>query len=337
MNKRLSSLLGVPEKALAKAIGQLEAKNGYPSHDVRHLAETIQKTRKKIAELGLDPDDTTAQELYHALLAKFEKDSLKFEKSLAPEDRSFEKKAETAIRLTQENVELPQRWVLKSSAAKEILKLHPPRKLMKQTGYRSIESMFKREGIASVFLNANLIESGSWQKELGKKVSRKDSTAFEMRTISLIRLSSLGIFEGASALQYNDEIGALGLVQNSVTEQMPLLSLTIMLLDSLGSSARSSQLSQELSWWSDMDGLVAELGGVNLSLDIKDVSMNHIHQHEYDSSLSGAGRFAFWQGLLARYENQLQIEEDALAGLTKQVAAIKAPIRQPAFEYVEDF
>jgi hypothetical protein len=337
MSKRIAALLSSSEKALSDIIGRLEAKNGYPSHDNRHLAETIQKTRAKIADLGLDPDDTTAQELYQALLARFENDSRDFDKAFCFDGQSFDEKAETAIRIIKNIADLPQRWVLKNTAAKTILKQHPPKKLMRQTGYRSVESMVKRESLARIFISAHLVESAAWQKDLSRIISQKDSTAFEMRHISLIHLGDPIATDQTPALQYNDEVGTLGLVQNGLTEQMPLLSLTILLLDSLGSARRASQLSPVLGWWSDMDSLMAELDGFSLSLNISDVSLNHAHGHDLASCSTDSGRAFFWRSLLARYQNQLEIEEDTLADLSQRLVAIKGPLRQPAFEYAEDF
>jgi hypothetical protein len=65
--------------------------------------------------------------------------------------------------------------------------------------------------------------------------------------------------------------------------------------------------------------------------------LNHSHGHDLASCLTDSGRVSFWQSLLARYQNQLEIEEDSLADLSQKLVAIKDPLRQPAFEYAEDF
>src|SRR6266404_4594616 len=105
MNKIISAILGQSEPAVAKAIAKLEAKNGYPSHDVRHLAENIQKTRLKLTELGLDPDDTTGEELYHALLVRFNQDSQKFDKQFSLVNPNDNGSASLAVRLVLNNFE----------------------------------------------------------------------------------------------------------------------------------------------------------------------------------------------------------------------------------------
>jgi ribosome assembly protein YihI (activator of Der GTPase) len=77
--KRIARILGEDEDRVATLVNALEEKNGFPSHDVRYLAENVQKIHSKITDLGLDPDDTTGEELFHALLVKFEKDSNVFD------------------------------------------------------------------------------------------------------------------------------------------------------------------------------------------------------------------------------------------------------------------
>ena len=73
MSKLLSDLLGAAEPMFSLAIKQLEADSGNPSADIRLTAEITGKVYLKTQELGLDPDDTTGRELYHALLNLIEK------------------------------------------------------------------------------------------------------------------------------------------------------------------------------------------------------------------------------------------------------------------------
>jgi hypothetical protein len=61
MSRKISMLLDQPEPMVNKLLSELEDKNGYPSHDARHIAENSQKVRLKIVALGLDPEDTTGE------------------------------------------------------------------------------------------------------------------------------------------------------------------------------------------------------------------------------------------------------------------------------------
>jgi len=341
MSRALASLLDIPERTLAKALAKLEDKNGYPSHDVRHLAAAVQKTRQKIAELGLDPDDTNGKELYHALLVKFKKDAQAFEISQGFYSDNFGQTANKAIDIIEQAVSLPERWVLKNSVAKSMLKQHQPKKVMKQLGYRSIDSMLKRESIGRLFVLANLEESLTWQKELGRIISHQDTSHFELRVLSFEAITDVAW--NGSPLQYNDDVGALALLETPPSGQMPLLSIMVLLIDGLKNfkqiklSEQLMAISPLLSWWSDMDGLVCKLNDEVVSLNIKDASLNQAHAKEYDHRILSAGRSSFWHELLSRYENQLAIEEDILSSLEQKIVPVKIPIRQPVFEYVEDF
>jgi len=340
MSKFISAILGQPERTLKRTIAKLEEKNGYPSHDARHLAENIQAVRLKLSELGLDPDDTTAEELYHALLVKFEKDCLAFDIENNFHSVDFVQKAEKAIELIQKDIVLPQRWVLKTTAAKKILRLHPPKKLMKQLSYRSVESMIKRVNVAKLYVAANRIESAAWQKGLHQLVSRQDTTAFEVRQIALCQLEADG--NALAPLVYNDDIGALAIVHSQTTDSMRLLGLTVLLADFMTSLSnlevlQSRSESAVLKWWQEMDGLIFGLDQNHVSLNIKDASLNHARQNDFSERVSAAGQAHFWKSLVSRYENQLAVEEDILSDLSARVAAAKIPIRQPAFEFAEEF
>lgn len=128
MSKHIANLLDQPERLVRRTIMRLEDKNGYPSHDARQLAESIQQVRRKLADLGMDPDDTTAEELYHALLSRFEKDCLAFDIENNFHSIDFEAKVAKSTDLIEKNMALPQRWVLKTTAAKNLLRRQPPQK-----------------------------------------------------------------------------------------------------------------------------------------------------------------------------------------------------------------
>lgn len=336
MSKAISRLLDQPEHLVSKLLTKLEDKNGYPSHDARHLAENIQSVRRKIGELNLDPNDTTAEELYQALLSKFETDSRSFEARYHLDSNSFEARADQAVRLVSSNIQMPQRWALKSPAAKNLLRRQVPRRLMKQLGYRSLDSLLKRENLCEIYSALSFIESAAWHKELNRLVSKLDSTAFELRPLSLIYLprAKWGDSVQDQAVIYSDHTGNLALSETDA----PLLSMSVLLINSLSNfndlnlSDEVSRLSPDLAWWSDMDGLICSLNDEQVSLNIKDLS----HKHSFTERSLDNSRRSFWQQLLARYDNQLEIQEDLALDLKDYLINLSTPINQPAFEYVED-
>lgn len=178
MSKNLSELLGQPEALVEAAIKQLEHLNGFESTDIRLLAEVNNKVRAKTKELGLDPDDTTGAELYHAVRVKLAKD----EKSLALTAEEIIEK----ISLANHNHKV---YALRHSAAKEILRSHPPRKLMKHLHYRSIDSMLKRENICELYAGLQALESSRWLNVFWKDLAKLTPSDFESQTITIHRLS----------------------------------------------------------------------------------------------------------------------------------------------------
>jgi hypothetical protein len=133
MSKKLAELLDEPEVVVESVIKKLENLSGWESTDVRLLAEINNKSRAKHLELGLDPNDTTGPELYHALLAKLNKDEAKINLP-----------STTILNQVSGVHKNYNAYSLKRNIAKELLRSHPPRRLMKQLGFRSVDSMLKR-------------------------------------------------------------------------------------------------------------------------------------------------------------------------------------------------
>src|SRR3954469_8968798 len=132
MSKSLASLLQQPEQTITKAIHELEALNGHPSHDARLLAEVSQTNARKLSQLGLDPTDTTDGELYHCLLVKYDKDSQHFDKVLDLKLKDgIEPRTAKAAQLIAQIMDLPEQWGLKKTALRKILRDQPPVKTMK--------------------------------------------------------------------------------------------------------------------------------------------------------------------------------------------------------------
>ncbi len=70
MAKFLKDLLGSNEPLFALTIQQLEAMTGRKSIDIAYMADITHRAHTVMREIGLDPADTTEQELYKALNAR---------------------------------------------------------------------------------------------------------------------------------------------------------------------------------------------------------------------------------------------------------------------------
>jgi hypothetical protein len=180
MSKYLSQLLDEPEILVESAIKKLEHISGWESTDIRLLAEINNKVRAKITELGLDPDDTTGPELYHALLARIDADEHNFNMPYIkmPTNKLIEK-----VEQVHKSYKV---YALKQNVAKDILRAHPPRRLMKQLGYRSADSLIKRENINALYAVLESIESSRWLNVYWKDLAKLSPSDFETRNVSIV-------------------------------------------------------------------------------------------------------------------------------------------------------
>lgn len=342
MTKRISQLMDQPEHLVANLISKLEDKNGYPSHDVRLLAESVQKIRAKMSNLDLDPDDTTGEELYHALLVKFEADSNLFDVNFGAKTLDFDAKVAKALYLVAKSLELPRQWALKSTIAKNVLRQHPPKRVMKQLRYRSVESMLKRENISEIFLGAQYLEPASWLKIHSRLISRLEQTAFELRPLKLQTLSYgrwANTADPQTFIAENNSVGALGIWPSEQVKNVPLLSMVVFVVDKLNSykniklGQTTANLSQTVAWWADLDHLVANLSSEHVSLSLKDVALNSLYTLSYSQRELSHAQISFWQELLSRYENLPEAVGDMFGSIAIKP---KFDIPEPVYEFAED-
>ncbi|HEX5448019.1 MAG TPA: hypothetical protein VFW90_02345 [Candidatus Saccharimonadales bacterium] len=344
MSRNIAHLLAEKEEEVRKLLDELEEKNGWPDHDARMLAETIQKTRIKLAELGLDPDDTTGEELYEALLAKFSHDSLAFDDQFDVADSDYDHRAGRAIAIAKEAFGLPEVWALKNSAGKNILRQHPPKRLMKHLNYRSIESLLKREDIAELFIAIRYLESDSWLKAQERLVSKLSQTDFHVTSLRIIKLQNdrWSELEGPDGyIVSDDNLGAIGLWPSAEIVKAPLLSLVLVIADSLNRYSKVKmgdclgKMSPVISWWSDMDHLVADLSGQAVALSLRDTALNQLGGGEFETRTLEHSRRSFWQEMLGRYEKQLEIEPVFKNNMVAKPAVLRA-VPEPVLEFAED-
>jgi hypothetical protein len=345
MSRKIARLLAEKDHSVTKLINELEQRNGFPSHDARLLADNSQQLRRKIEDLGLDSDDTTAEELYHALLVRFEKNSHLFATQYGAGELSFDARAALAARLAAENLKLPERWALKNAAARKLLHELPPKHLMKHLKYRSVDSMLKREKTAELYLVAAYTEPAIWRKNLSRLVSKLEPTCFELKKIHILTLQSdkWSEFDGPkNRIASSDDVAAVALWPSTDIIDASLLVLALLIVDGLDSPLRHrpakllKQASGILEWWADMDYLMAELNGQPLSLNLFDTALNAHWQNEFDSRELQHGRSSFWKELVSRYENLPPAEALFDDAVRQEVAKLKLKTPQPVFELAED-
>ena len=194
MTRFLSEALQAPEPSFRLGLSRLEAANGHPNADIHFSTDVVRATRSKLRQLGLDPNDTTAEELYHVLQERIKADDARLTKTLRTRAATHvSAEADVVAGMIHVLKGLPDSkrcFALKASVLKTILKKVPPKKAMKQLGYRSLDSMLKHETPVSVLAAAWLSEGVSWQHRLLGQYKHLRPSDFEDRNISLTRLDA---------------------------------------------------------------------------------------------------------------------------------------------------
>jgi len=194
MTKFLAKALGSSEPFFSQNLRRLEATNGHPNTDIRFSTEVTRATKDKLRQLGLDPEDTTPEELYHVLQERVKADDAKINRALrtraATHISAEGEVVDGMIHALQESPDSKRCFAMKPSALKAILKKVPPKKAMKQLGYRSLDSFLKHETAVSTMAAAWLAEDNSWRKRLVEQYKRLQPGDFEDRSITLVKPDS---------------------------------------------------------------------------------------------------------------------------------------------------
>ena len=224
MTRFLSESLQAPEPFFRLHLRQLEAAHGNPSYDIRLSSSVAQDLTAKLKQLSLDPRDTQPQELYRALNEKLKADDARLIRrlrTLAATHVSAE--ADVVAGMAHAIERLPisrQCFAIKQPVFKRLMKAQPPKKAMKQLGYRSLDSMLKQEPVAAVLAAAAISESASWQKNLHTRYKKLTPKDFENRQLAIVypnsgrwqKLSSHHVLQTKHNLLTFPEIGAIVLL-----------------------------------------------------------------------------------------------------------------------------
>jgi hypothetical protein len=194
MTRFLSESLQAREPFFRLGLRSLEAANSNPNTDIRFSTQVRHATQDKLRALGLDPHDTTPEELYHVLQQRMKADDARLTKRLrtaAATHVSAEGEVVSGmVHVLQKLPESKYCFALKNSVLRSILKAIPPKKAMKQLGYRSVDSFLKHETPVSALAAAWLCEGPSWQHRLLDQYKQLGPGDFESRRIIIIQPDS---------------------------------------------------------------------------------------------------------------------------------------------------
>ncbi len=222
MSETLRKILNAREPLFSMTIDDLERASGNSGIDIALAANISQNFHEAVAGLGLDSRDLSSSEIYAAIMNRVRDDGARIMEKLRKTSAiDFAKKSPLG-----KNV-----WVLKHAAAKNLLRKSPPQKLMKNLGYRSIDSMLRREKIDEIYTAIRFSENDEWLDEFNKGFAKITPTDFEIRGTKIIEINSekFGILaRDFMRRKHHDvihakEIGVVAIVPRP--ESLPLLTL----------------------------------------------------------------------------------------------------------------
>lgn len=189
MSNFLAEALGDDSPKFGHIIMAAERRAQHPNHDLRLSSKILSRVRAKVVELGLDPDDTTAEELYYRLGDKLAEQEMQLTKKLrilAAKNVNAEANLTDGLKVLVKSLNITDCLSLKNSALKRQLKAQPPKKVMKILKYRSLESMLKLEPMALVLLAINNYESDSYIHNFYAKYKNYHPSDFEVHKLNFI-------------------------------------------------------------------------------------------------------------------------------------------------------
>jgi hypothetical protein len=182
MSRFISDILSAERTIFKPMIDRLENAAGEPAIDAYLTSEVIVKSKRKIRELGLDDKDTSPAELYHALIGLFKLHDSFISKRIGLKNNDDEIKQLVLIKKTVENINKNKDvWAIRHNVAKKLIKSMPPKLLMKQLGYRSVDSMLKKESIDDLFAGVKMVEPSQWKEDFLNKYKKLMPSDFEVR------------------------------------------------------------------------------------------------------------------------------------------------------------
>ncbi|HXE09893.1 MAG TPA: hypothetical protein VN554_00525, partial [Verrucomicrobiae bacterium] len=132
MTRFLSESLQASEPSFRLGLQRLEAAHGHPNTDIRLSTEVRRATQDKLRALGLDPRDTTPEELYHVLQERMHDDDERLTRQLrttAATHVSAEADAVSGmIHVLRQMSDDQTCFALKNSRLRALLKKQPPKK-----------------------------------------------------------------------------------------------------------------------------------------------------------------------------------------------------------------
>jgi hypothetical protein len=190
MSRTIADILQAKQPQFAHEVENMERLSGRPGLDIKLALKLEQSHPRAIKKLGLDPSDTSGEEFYEALKHRLQSDDKRIAEMIGARDSdtpgTINKKT---ISYIDKKIPMPDAWQFKGTFTRRILKKCPPKTLMKATGYRSVDSLLKREQLAEVIALSRAVD-GKWYEKVSEEYKRAVATDIEQKPVRVLAVKS---------------------------------------------------------------------------------------------------------------------------------------------------
>lgn len=186
---------------LDETIRRLEHITGNDSLDIRYSLDIKNRGVELLQNIGLDPLDSTRDEVNRCLESRMRTASHELAQTLASTDKRAISELDAAriVDLITPCFRYKYAWVVKRSFVKKLIKQVPPTATMAKLHYKSVDSMLKRTPVKNILLECILSEDDNWIKIFSQKIADTTPSDFERRAIECV-VSSAHIDDKKDAL-----------------------------------------------------------------------------------------------------------------------------------------
>lgn len=232
----LSELLRATEPVFSIALQHLERSTGNPSADIRLQSEIIGKVHEKAKQLIPNAKTLSAEELYAGLVQKVREHDETLVRAIGGYDAGETKDVQARVLKAIQKLDIDYGCLaLKSTSVKQMLKSKPPKQTMKLLGYKSLDSMVKREHLARIYYVMRLVESQPWLKAYYAQYKTLTALDFEPAVIEVVTIdtpkwrdiSQKLVLRHLHNVGHINELGAIVVLPMPV-ERMRGLAITLM-------------------------------------------------------------------------------------------------------------
>lgn len=236
MSRFISALLAKEKESIKSTLTKLEIASGEKDVDSRLMSEIIVNSKLKLKQLGLDEKDTTPEELHVALTNLVKLHDGFLARAIGGENSSnVEDLLPKIAKFSDNEARTKIVWGIKHAVAKRQLKSMPPKTLMKKLGYRSIDSMLKRETIDDLYAGIRVSESTDYIEKFFKGFKKLRPSDFESRKMTVRYLTQKKWAKASNDYVLKNKNNVIDLKEMGSVVIMPLpikelSGITIMLL-----------------------------------------------------------------------------------------------------------